>query len=695
MPHIIQLDRHVADLIAAGEVVERPASAVKELVENAVDAGATQITVEVQNGGMTFLRVTDNGCGIAPEDAPTAFLRHATSKIRTKEDLAAIGTLGFRGEALAAISSVSRIDLLTKTAEAEGVSLHLEGGVVTSQQPAGCPQGTTILVRDLFFNTPARMKFMKSDSAEAAGIVSSVQKQALAHPEISFRLIKDGQEVFHTPGDGALKSAVYCLYGREFAGSLAAVDSRWDSNRVFGYVTRPTATRGNRSYQQFFVNGRPVKSRLMSAALEQAYQNQMMAGRFPGCVLHLTLPPDQVDVNVHPAKTEVKFLSEKSVFDCVHYGVLATLNKTPGRPEMRLSKQASDSEAGEDRAAVSPGGARTGGAVSSETAGPSSGVRSARGGGSGREFYRTMTPEQYQAFLKTQRAMSQVSVDQQTLQAVLPTGGQAKAPDQGWICQSGFHAPASEQQGAATVCSPVATPKSETGVASGGQWQPLIREDPSEALQAGRYRMTAEPTDPGSMQQALELPQESFRVVGEVLDTYLIVQEGDTVYFIDKHAAHERILFEKLKSEDHPIMAQGLITPLIADLDREEAAAVLEHAGLLLEFGYEVADFGDGVVCLRQIPSDISLEDAVSSLSALAEDLLSGKSLDPKSLRDNLLHTIACKAAIKAGYHTQEQERNALVQEVLSRDDIKYCPHGRPVCITLTKAQLEKQFKRA
>ena len=688
MAKVRQLPAHIANLIAAGEVVERPASVVKELTENAIDAGAGNITVELQNGGMTFLRVTDDGGGMEPQDAELAFLRHATSKLSTAEDLGRIQTMGFRGEALAAISSVSHIDLLTKTEDAPvGFSLHLDAGTITDREQAGCPTGTTIIVRNLFYNTPARMKFMKSDSAEAAGIVSSVQKQALAHPEISFRLIKDGQEVFHTPGDGALKSAVYCLYGREFAGSLAAVDSRWDSTRVFGYVTRPTAARGNRSYQQFFVNGRPVKSRLMSAALEQAYQNQIMAGRFPGCVLHLTLPADQVDVNVHPAKTEVKFLSEKSVFDCVHYGVLATLNKTPGRPEMRLSKQAPASEAEENRAAVSSGGARTG-AASSETAGPSFGVRSARGGGSNREFYRTMTPDQYQAFVKAQKAMSQVPVDQQTLQAVLP-GGQAKTPAQGWIGQSGFHTPVSEQQGAATVCSPVATPKSETGVASGSQWQPLIREEPSEPLAA------AESSGAGSMQQALDLPQESFRVVGEVLDTYLIVQEGDTVYFIDKHAAHERILFEKLKSEDHPIMAQGLITPLIADLDREEAAAVLEHAGLLLEFGYEVADFGDGVVCLRQIPSDISLEDALGSLSALADDLLSGKSLDPKSLRDNLLHTIACKAAIKAGYHTQEQERNALVQEVLSRDDIKYCPHGRPVCITLTKAQLEKQFKRA
>ena len=355
MPHIIQLDRHVADLIAAGEVVERPASAVKELVENAVDAGATQITVEVQNGGMTFLRVTDNGCGIAPEDAPTAFLRHATSKIRTKEDLAAIGTLGFRGEALAAISSVSRIDLLTKTAEAEGVSLHLEGGVVTSQQPAGCPQGTTILVRDLFFNTPARMKFMKSDSAESSAIAAVVQQQALAHPEISFRLIRDGETQLQTSGDGERLAAIYTVFGRELAKNMLAVNGTWEKFHVTGYITKPTATRGNRALQYFFLNGRFIRSRLLSAALEEAYRNQMMTGRFPACVLELQMPLEAVDVNVHPAKTEVKFLNERAVFDAVHYAALSTLSNASGRVAMQMPKSpALDAQPAAPQQAVKP-----------------------------------------------------------------------------------------------------------------------------------------------------------------------------------------------------------------------------------------------------------------------------------------------------------------------------------------------------
>ena len=340
MPKIIQLDRHVADLIAAGEVVERPASAVKELVENSIDAGAKNITIELQNGGMTFLRITDDGCGMAPDDAHTAFLRHATSKIRKKEDLACIGTLGFRGEALAAISAVSKIDLLTRAqGAADGVRLHLEAGKVLSEEPAGCPCGTTILVRELFYNTPARMKFMKSDAAEASAVFSVVQQQALAHPEISFRFLKDGQEQLHTDGQGDRMAAIYAIYGRELANNMLSVDGSWEKLRVRGFVTRPTATRGNRAWQSFFVNNRYIKSRLLSAAVEEAYRNQIMVGRFPACVLEIDMPVQAVDVNVHPAKTEVKFLSEREVFDAVHYAVLSTLNKAAGRPEWKLSEK--------------------------------------------------------------------------------------------------------------------------------------------------------------------------------------------------------------------------------------------------------------------------------------------------------------------------------------------------------------------
>ena len=651
MPHIIQLDRHVADLIAAGEVVERPASAVKELVENAVDAGATQITVEVQNGGMTFLRVTDNGCGIAPEDAPTAFLRHATSKIRTKEDLAAIGTLGFRGEALAAISSVSRIDLLTKTAEAEGVSLHLEGGVVTSQQPAGCPQGTTILVRDLFFNTPARMKFMKSDSAESSAIAAVVQQQALAHPEISFRLIRDGETQLQTSGDGERLAAIYTVFGRELAKNMLAVNGTWEKFHVTGYITKPTATRGNRALQYFFLNGRFIRSRLLSAALEEAYRNQMMTGRFPACVLELQMPLEAVDVNVHPAKTEVKFLNERAVFDAVHYAALSTLSNASGRVAMQMPKSpAPDAQP----------------AAPQQTARPAE--RPAARPAVNPNFYQTMQAGEYrrQAGAQPRTVLaSQVQYPTRTPKPVEPAMPPVeKAP------------------------SPIAPPQPEpvvTPVKPAAKAEPEPAAIPKEPAPA--------PAEPEQL--ALDLPEQTFRLIGEAFDSYLIAEQGESVLFIDKHAAHERILFEKLKVEDHPIVSQELMAPVSAELTREEAATVLENTEILGKCGFEVADFGDGDVLIRQIPCDMDEKDAVSLLQELAADLLAGKTLAPETLRDNLLHTIACKAAIKAGWHTDGAEAAHLVAEILSRTDIKYCPHGRPVCIELTKSQLERQFKRS
>ena len=651
MPHIIQLDRHVADLIAAGEVVERPASAVKELVENAVDAGATQITVEVQNGGMTFLRVTDNGCGIAPEDAPTAFLRHATSKIRTKEDLAAIGTLGFRGEALAAISSVSRIDLLTKTAECDGVSLHLEGGVVTSQQPAGCPQGTTILVRDLFFNTPARMKFMKSDSAESSAIAAVVQQQALAHPEISFRLIRDGETQLQTSGDGERLAAIYTVFGRELAKNMLAVNGTWEKFHVTGYITKPTATRGNRALQYFFLNGRFIRSRLLSAALEEAYRNQMMTGRFPACVLELQMPLEAVDVNVHPAKTEVKFLNERAVFDAVHYAALSTLSNASGRVAMQMPKSpAPDAQPAAPQQTARP--------VERPAARPAVNPN----------FYQTMQAGEYrrQAGAQPRTVLaSQVQYPVRTPKPVEPAMPPVeKAP------------------------SPIAPPQPETVVAP---VKPAAKAEPEPA--AIPKEPAPAPAEPEQL--ALDMPEQTFRLIGEAFDSYLIAEQGESVLFIDKHAAHERILFEKLKAEEHPIVSQELVAPVSAELTREEAAAVLENTEVLGRCGFEVADFGDGDVLIRQIPCDVDEKDAVSLLQELAADLLAGKTLAPETLRDNLLHTIACKAAIKAGWHTEGAEAAHLVAEILSRTDIKYCPHGRPVCIELTKSQLERQFKRS
>ena len=649
MPKIIQLSTHVANLIAAGEVVERPASVVKELLENAVDAGASKVTVEIRDGGMTFLRLTDDGCGMSPEDARTAFLRHATSKLRQAEDLAAISTMGFRGEALAAIASVSRIDLMTKTAGAlSGTSLHLEAGTITEDTEVGCPEGTTIIVRDLFFNTPARMKFMKSDTVEGSRVAAVVQQQALAHPEVAFRFLRDGKEILSTPGTGGLEAAMYCVYGRECA-KMVKVESRWDGYSLRGFVSKPTDARPSRNMQTFFVNDRPVKSRLLISALEEAYRNQIMAGKFPACVLHLTLPANAVDVNVHPAKTEVKFLSEKAVFDCVHYGVLGALNKTPDRPQVQFKPQ--------------PTPAPTSAAPSAHAVPPLKPEPPKASAPRQDSFFRTMTPGEYKTFSAAWKDVPQPKKEAAAA-AVVKLERPANMPLREYVMM-----PTAE-----TPKAPAETPK-------------------YTAPAAPKAPAAAEKPEP--QQAELPMPKQiPWRMVGELYNAYILVEQGDEAFLIDKHAAHERILFDKLKANQERISAQALLTPIPCRLAPDAAGELLTNQTLLAELGFEVEEFGDNTILLRQIPMDLSPDDAADALESLAADLLNGRRESKDNIRDELLHTVACKAAIKAGWITSEPELNALVTQVMAREDLKYCPHGRPICITLSKKQLEKQFKR-
>ena len=646
MSKIIQLSPHIANLIAAGEVVERPASAAKELLENAVDAGASQVTIEIRDGGMTFLRVTDNGSGMSAEDARTAFLRHATSKLHKAEDLAAIGTMGFRGEALAAIASVSRVDLLTKTpGSVSGVSLHLEAGAVTEEAEAGCPDGTTIIIRDLFYNTPARMKFMKADSVEGSRIASTVQMQALAHPNVAFRMLRDGKEVLATPGDGKLASAVYCVYGRDSA-RMVAVNSRWDNYSLSGFVSKPTDSRPSRNLQTFFVNDRPVKSRLLVSALEEAYRNQIMVGKFPACVLHLTLPAAAVDVNVHPAKTEVKFLNEKAVFDCVHYGVLGALNQTPDRPQVQF---------------------RT-----APAAEPPKTVETQKIPEKKPDFFRTVSAADYRSAQKAAPAPS------------VPAAQPARMP------VSETRPPLREN-----VFLPKVEPLKKPEV-------PPVPANPVASLPSMPEPPKAVQPEPAPVppveepeQTAIPMPETpDWRLVGELYRTYIIVEQGEDAFLIDKHAAHERILFDKLRANQERMTAQSLLSPIPCRLTPELAATLLENQGLLDKLGFEIEEFGENTVLLRQIPMDLDPENAKEALEELASDLAQGKQKDPGNLRDELLHTVACKAAIKAGWHTDEAELLALVKQVMEREDLKYCPHGRPICVTLSKKQLEKQFRR-
>ena len=646
MPKILQLSPHIANLIAAGEVVERPASVVKELLENAVDAGASKITVEIRDGGMTFLRVTDNGCGMAPEDARTAFLRHATSKLRTAEDLAAIGTMGFRGEALAAIASVSRIDIMTKTAGAiSGTNLILEAGSIIEESEVGCPEGTTIIVRDLFFNTPARMKFMKADTVEGGRVAAAVQMQALAHPEVAFQFLRDGKQVLSTPGNGGLQAAVYCVYGRDSA-KMVQVDSRWEQYSLTGYVSKPTDSRPSRSLQTFFVNNRPVKSRLLITALEEAYRNQIMVGKFPACVLHLTLPANTVDVNVHPAKTEVKFLNEKAVFDCVHYGVLAALNKQTDRPQVQFKPNQTTAIPAAPAAPVQ---------AKPTTSAPKKD-----------NFFRTMTAEEYKTF-----STAIQNAPQPKKEAAAATVAKIERP-------------------APVLRETVMLPKVEEKIVP-APLPPVMPETPAIPVPVKK-----EPVQEEMEQTALEMPKESeWRMVGELYNSYIIVEQGEEAFLIDKHAAHERILFEKLKANQEKISAQSLLTPIPVRLNPSAAAELLSNTELLEELGFEIEEFGENTVLLRQIPMDLNPEDAADAVETLAADLLSGRRERKDTVRDELLHTVACKAAIKAGWRNDEAELLAVAKEVMARDELKYCPHGRPICITLSKKQLEKQFKRS
>ena len=674
MPKIIQLSPHIANLIAAGEVVERPASVVKELLENAVDAGASKVTVEIRDGGMTFLRVTDNGCGMSPEDARTAFKRHATSKLRTAEDLASIGTMGFRGEALAAIASVSRIDLMTKTAGSiSGTSLRLEAGEITEESEAGCPEGTTIIIRDLFFNTPARMKFMKSDTVEGGRVAAAVQMQALAHPEVAFQFLRDGKQVLSTPGTGGLQAAVYCIYGRECA-QMVSVNSRWESYSLTGYVSKPTDARPSRSLQTFFVNNRPVKSKLLIAALEEAYRNQIMVGKFPACVLHLTLPANAVDVNVHPAKTEVKFLSEKAVFDCIHYGVLGALNKQPDRPQVQFAKPPLSGEV--------PRSGAEGCAPSHPITSPQSAPQTVPLKGEPKipkkePFFRTMTAEEYKTFSTALKDAPQPKKEAAAA-TVSKLERPANMPLREFVMIPGV------KEAAIPVPASPAAPQ-----------RPVERGHvPADPLPIPTPP-PAEPPREEMEQVALEMPKEiQWRMVGELYNSYIIVEQGEEAFLIDKHAAHERILFERLKANQEKISSQSLLQPIPVRLSPSAAAELLGNTEMLDELGFEIDEFGENTILLRQIPMDLNPDDAADAVETLAADLLSGRREKKDTVRDELLHTVACKAAIKAGWKNDEAELMAVAKEVMAREDLKYCPHGRPICITLSKKQLEKQFKR-
>ena len=671
MPHIQQLSSHVADLIAAGEVVERPASVVKELVENAIDAGSSAIVVEIQRGGMSLIRVTDNGCGIAPEELPTAFLRHATSKLRTAEDLARIGTLGFRGEALAAISAVSRVDVLTRRPEdAVGAALHGEGGHMEPVREEGAPEGTTIRVADLFYNTPARLKFMKKDSAETAAVAGLMQHLALSHPDVSFKFIKDGQEALHTPGDGKLESAVYAALGREFARTLVPVDGRGGDITVRGFVTAPVNGRGSRSMQVFFVNGRFIKSQVLTAALEEGYRNQLLKGRFPGCVLEVTLPVTAVDVNVHPAKTQVKFAREHDVFEAVFHTVMDALDArggavSPVKPANQpVQNPRQDFFQSMDAKSYREQGAKP-------AAAPSAPVRP------------VFTPQPPKADVQPVFNPPPVK-PAEPAQPVWNTEWRSTAKVADSV------QPIWPPRGAVKAAQPSALGKAPASVAARPETATATAPAPKPFVPAIPAQQTAMEL-PG---QETVMPAEApWRIAGEVFHTYIICEDGsENLWLIDKHAAHERINFDRLMAAKEPPMRQTLMQPVAVEPGKEDAALLLENLELLEQFGFGCEDFGDGAVLVREVPADLDAADTAATLEEFAQKLRTGRSLDEK--REALLHTMACKASIKGGWTSDPAELKVLVEKVQS-GEVRYCPHGRPVVVKIRKYELEKLFKRA
>ena len=652
MPVIHVLSPHVADLIAAGEVVERPASAVKELLENAVDAGARTVVLELRAGGRDYIRVTDDGVGMAPEDAGVCFLRHATSKLSDERGLEAIGTLGFRGEALAAISAVSRITLTTRRrGAAMGVRVEAEAGEIVSMEETGCPEGTTITVRDLFYNTPARQKFLGTDRSESAACVQSALRTALGRPDVSFRCLRDGQEEFFSPGDGTAKSAVYALLGRDAAAGLLPVDTESDGVAVRGFVSAPGCCRGNRSAQYFFCNGRPIRSRALQAALEQAYKNTAMVGKFPGCVLYITLPNGLVDVNVHPTKAEVKFAKEKPVFDGVYYGTLAALGQKSA-PQ----------------------------AMSGAPLAPETGSAAPRG-----DFFRTMDADTFRqtyAASPSRRTGGYPVRDSAPYRAASPTAPKAVSPES-------VSAPARARtpdipSGNAPRSPGAAGAPKETPVSPAVPAAPVKKEIPAPE--------TAE-TAPEQTVLDEAFRAEPVRYIGEALNVYILLEQGDRLLLIDKHAAHERILFDKMRLNEKPLMPQELLEPQPFNTDPDGAALLEENAALMARLGFALDAFGDTAFLIRAVPAQLDAASAVPLLEELVEKLREGRSLSVSDVWERLAATVACKAAIKGGWVTEREELLSLAEKVLA-GEVTHCPHGRPVMAVFTRAELDKRFGR-
>lgn len=671
MPKINLLPKEIYSLIAAGEVVERPSSVVKEMLENSIDAGATRVTVEIRSGGIAFLRVTDDGCGISSEDVENAFVSHATSKISTQTDLDAIATLGFRGEALASVAAVSRIEMLTRLHDADfGTRYVIECGEEKIKEESGCPVGTTIIVRDLFCNTPARMKFLKKDTTEGNYVADVVTKVALSHPEISFRMLRDGKETLHTPGNGKLYDAIFALFGRDFAEGLAPCDYELDGIRVSGFITKPLFGRPNRNMQYYYVNNRYVRIPTAAAALDEAYKNSIMVGKFPGAVLNVELAPGSVDVNVHPAKTEIRFSNDRRVFEAVYYAAKSALAKGDTRPSFSINKQT-------PRPAVQ------------KTEGSQISFADRQKASWGEPSQKSLSPSATEV-KKPQPQPTPVASEKIPIPSVLNAVEEEPKKDPpasfvtgftSVVTQPALHKQLNESLPPAVLCDcePTFTETAKTVL----QQQ---KENHAAALQ-----ICNDTEDEPIPEEQKEL---QIRIVGELFKTYILAECADKFIICDKHAAHERILFEKIKNNARAGNSQMLLIPVRVALSAAEYDAVLDNLNLFEKAGYIVEDFGIGTVIVRGAPLELAETDISSLVCELAGELKKGKlSMMPERL-DWLYHNTACRAAIKAGDSTNPVEQEELIRLVMTNDDIRYCPHGRPVLTEITRTELEKQFGR-
>ncbi len=692
------LDKHTAELIAAGEVVERPASVVKELLENSIDAGATQITVSIESGGVKLIEISDNGTGIEAEYISTAFIRHATSKIQTPDDLISIHTLGFRGEALASIASVARVELLTRTDVDEFATVYrIEGGEEISREPGARAVGTTIRVRDLFYNTPARMKFLKKDSSEGTFVADNVAHVALSHPEVSVKFIREGKLQYVTPGDGQLRGAAYAVLGREFSRDLVEVENQEGVYHIQGLITPPKSCRASRSMQHFYINGRYVRNRTMMAGMEMAFKGTMMQGKFPGGILLLEMPADLVDVNVHPAKIEARFARENDVFDVVYHAVKLALAQ-PGTGERQFTfdepkeKAKTENKKNDDMiaesdvkrnnftglSAIIPGQANPGTLPKASRAEPAPAVPA--------KTAPVPAPAPEAAVPAAVPRWKSASAEEDLLDPFV-TLHSPKAPQP--VSAEPFRTAASETQ------LDVEPAMEETNVHAAqdhmAAWNPAPKAEPAPEREP---EPAEELPAPEQMEFDVQVGPEPLRYVGEVFRTYILAERGDELCLIDKHAAHERQLYEKLAANYGNVPSQMLLEPTAIDLSAEEKQALLDNVPLLENAGLEIADFGGNTVVLRAVPADVEPQNAESLLVEIANKLIRGGHDALNEHTEWVLHSISCRAAIKAGDKSSPQELLALAEKILSGEVPPFCPHGRPCVLKLTRKELEKQFGR-